>query len=86
MVMTSGFTIIGSVVAGTAAYYNALRATDAKIAEANSNIAVLQTQKDDISQSIAEIKSNVDKISDKVDALLINRGINPDQVIGKNAQ
>lgn len=79
-VITGGFTLVGSVVTGVSSYYSALRATDNEIAQSRSDIAVLQSQKNDIVASQTEIKDGLNRLSDKVDALLINRGIDPDNI------
>ncbi len=77
MVITGATTLVGSTIAGVSSYYGAIRATDEKLARANQDIAVLQEFKVNVNESLGDFRSDIKDVEKKVDALLINRGIDP---------
>lgn len=78
--LSTGFTLIGLIVAGLVAYYSARIADATNIAEINGRINVANTRVDSLEKSIDALGQQVESGNNKIDALLINQGIDPKRI------
>lgn len=61
-------------------YYGTQLAQADKISTIQQQVAVLQESKENFQGNLTEIKNDVKELNAKVDALLINQGINPNKL------
>lgn len=75
--LATGFTIFAFLVAPIVTYFSAQIAVAAKIADAQQATAVLQERTNSNQDRIMTIESRLNRIEDKLDALLYANGIDP---------
>lgn len=77
----------GSIITGLSAYYGSQIHQKEEIAMVRQDVAVLVAQKNNIESNVSGLEMKLDRVENKLDALLVNRGINPEQIslgISKN--
>lgn len=72
-ILVSG-TLLASILG---AYFGGQLSTDAKISEVRQDVAVQDAEQMGIAEDVTELKRDVDKLDDKLNALLIKEGISP---------
>lgn len=69
----------GILAAALGTYFGTQITTDAKISEVRQDVAVQAVEVNNLAEDVVELKADVDKIDDKINALLVKQGINPNK-------
>ncbi len=68
----------GTMLAGIlGVYFTGQLNTDAKISTVRQDVAVQATEQANIAEDVNDLKADIEKIDDKLNALLIQQGISP---------